>query len=90
MGAVRKADFYFGAMLSCLINEGWAPAIIEPGDSSRVYSITTDFGDFQIYAKYKSNGSGSQDTHSWHFQFTPDEIRKIGALSKEKKGCLSD
>jgi len=77
-------------MLSCLINEGWAPAIIEPGDSSRVYSITTDFGDFQIYAKYKSNGSGSQDTHLWHFQFSSEEIRKIRVLSKEDKNCLSD
>ena len=48
MGAVRKADFYFGSMLSCLINNGLAPAIIEPGDSRRIYKLTTDNGDISF------------------------------------------
>ena len=51
MSILRKADFYYGAMLSCLINNGLAPMIIEPGDSRRIYSLTTNNDDYKIYAK---------------------------------------
>jgi len=76
MGAVRKADFYYGSMLSCFINNGLAPAIIEPGDSRRIYKMTTDNGDYQIYAKYVSSPLRRQkkDAQLWQFIFSPDEV----------------
>ena len=79
MGAVRKADFYFGSMLSCLINNGLAPAIIEPGDSRRIYKLSTDNGDYQLYAKYVSSPSRRQkkDAQLWQFIFSPDEVKYI-------------
>lgn len=79
MGAVRKADFYYGSMLSCLINNGLAPAIIEPGDSRRIYKMMTDNGDYQIYAKYVSSPLRRQkkDAQLWQFIFSPDEVEYI-------------
>jgi hypothetical protein len=79
MGFLRKADFYYGAMLSCMINNGLAPAIIEPGDSRRIYSLTTNNGDYQIYAKYVSAPLKRQkkDVQLWQFTFLPDEIKFI-------------
>ncbi|MGG3772962.1 hypothetical protein [Heyndrickxia faecalis] len=79
MGAVRKADFYFGAMLSCLINSGLAPAIIEPGDSRRIYNLTTNNGDYLLYAKYVSSPLRRQkrDAQLWQFTFSPEEREYI-------------
>ncbi len=76
MGVVRKADFYFGSMLSCFINNGLAPAIIEPGESRRIYKMTTNNGDYQIYAKYVSAPIRRQklDVQLWQFIFSPDEV----------------
>lgn len=79
MGAVRKADFYYGSLLSCFVNNGLAPAIIEPGDSRRIYKIATNKGDFQIYAKYVSAPIKRQrtDVQLWQFIFSPDEVEFI-------------
>jgi len=79
MGAVRKADFYYGSMLSCFINNGLAPAIIEPGDSRRIYKLTTDSGDYQLYAKYVSSPLRRQkkDAQLWQFNFNPEEVKYI-------------
>ena len=79
MGYVRKADFYYGAMLSGLVNNGIAPAIIEPGDSRRIYSLTTNSGNYRIYAKFVSTPTKRQkaDTQLWQFTFSPKEIQYI-------------
>ncbi|MED0701537.1 MULTISPECIES: hypothetical protein [Aeribacillus] len=50
--ALAKADFYYGALLSQLVNSGFAPTIIERGDTRRIYSLSNDFSDFKVYAKY--------------------------------------
>ena len=86
MGFVRKADFYYGSMLSGLVNNGIAPAIIEPGDSRRIYELTTNKGDFLIYAKYVSAPMPRQrtDAQLWQFSFTSDEIRFIREHSEDR------
>ncbi len=79
MSSVCKADFYYGSLLSVLINNGIAPAIVEPGDSRRIYSITTDNGEYQIYTKYVSNSTKRRNNHArlWQFVFSNDEIEVI-------------
>lgn len=54
MGVLSKADFYCGALLSGLINSGFAPAIIEQAENRRLYNITENTGDYMIYSKYAS------------------------------------
>jgi len=87
MGAVRKADFYYGSLLSCFVNNGLAPAIIEPGDSRRIYKITTDNGDYQIYAKYVSAPLKRQktDIQLWQFVFSRDEVDFIRKYEENNK-----
>jgi len=78
MGVVRKADFYYGSMLSCFINSGLKPAIFENGNDRRIYDITTNSGDYKIYAKYISVPSNinrkNKDKRLWHFSFLPEEV----------------
>ncbi|ADD03134.1 conserved hypothetical protein [Thermoanaerobacter italicus Ab9] len=87
MSILRKADFYYGAMLSCLINNGLAPMIIEPGDSRRIYSLTTNNDDYKIYAKYVSKPLKRQkeDAKLWQFIFSRDEIEFIKDYKENEK-----
>lgn len=79
--ALAKADYYFGAMLSQLINSGFAPAIFDESESRRIYSLKNDLGTFQIYAKYRSEPNQTKGEKKksklWQFKFSPDEIEKI-------------
>ncbi|MFS0567210.1 hypothetical protein [Brevibacillus invocatus] len=79
MGALRKADFYYGSLLSCFVNNGLAPAIIEPGETRRIYKLATNDGDFQIYAKYVSAPLPRQKTDArlWQFIYSPEEVGYI-------------
>lgn len=49
------SDFYFGALLSRLIQTGFAPAIFESGNNRRIYSLTNNYGDYKLYAKHLAN-----------------------------------
>lgn len=51
---LAKADFYYGAFLSQLVNNWFAPAIIEHSDKRRIYKLATNYGDFKVYTKYVS------------------------------------
>lgn len=51
---LAKADFYYGAFLSQLVNNWFAPAIIENSDKRRIYKLATNYGDFKVYTKYVS------------------------------------
>lgn len=73
-----KADFYFGALLSQLVNSGFAPAIIDQGEARRVYEIVNDVADFKVYAKYISKPV-NRDTENrrWDFTFSLEEVQAI-------------
>lgn len=76
--ALAKADFYFGALLSRLVNSGFAPAIIEEGEKRRIYSLANDFGDYTVYAKYASKPDGDKaEIKRWDFLFSPEELLSI-------------
>lgn len=66
-------------MLSCLINSGLTPAIIEPGDKRRIYNLGTDNGDYKIYAKYASSPTRrkKKEGQLWQFSFSTEEIQFI-------------
>lgn len=76
--ALAKADFYYGALLSQLVNSGFAPAIIERGDTRRIYSFSNDFSDFKVYAKYVAKpASNESESKRWDFSFNPEEVNTI-------------
>lgn len=84
MSTVRKADFYYGALLSGFVNNGVAPAIIEPGDSRRIYKIANDQGEYRIYAKYSSSPlkRKKQTTQLWQFHFSKEEIMEVKGIEE--------
>lgn len=71
-----KSDMFYGAMLSALGKKDLNPVILEPGDNRRIYLLTTDNGDHEIYAKYAFN---KKDGGSllWNFSFTKEELEII-------------
>lgn len=76
--SICKADFYYGAFLSVLINNGINPAIVENGPKRNIYAITTDKGDYKIYTKYVVN-KNQKDT-LWNIIFSTGEIQEINEL----------
>lgn len=58
---LNKNDFYYGALLSKLVNSGFAPAIVEKEvKDARLYLVSNDYGDYSIYTKYISNADANR------------------------------
>ncbi|MGB4700972.1 MAG: hypothetical protein WBI01_00505 [Syntrophomonadaceae bacterium] len=45
----KEADFYYGAVLSLLFNNGIDPALVESSNSRQIYDFTTDNVDFRLF-----------------------------------------
>jgi len=84
---LKVADYYYGAVLSSLFNAGIRPALIEGGESRRVYEFTTDQGDFRLFVKYRSNplNKTKVDYTSWQFVFSDDEVKELRKYIDDKK-----
>lgn len=75
---LAKADFYYGALLSQLVNSGFAPAIIEKGESRRIYKLANDYSDYTLYCKYiKSPKTNEKGSVTWNFIFSAEEVQVI-------------
>ena len=75
---LAKADFYYGALLSQLVNSGFAPAIIDQGEARRVYEITNNTADFKVYAKYVSKPVNTEvENKRWDFSFNEEEVQTV-------------
>ncbi|SFP36910.1 hypothetical protein [Salibacterium halotolerans] len=91
MSTIRKADFYYGSLLSVLVNNEVAPAIVHPSDDPRrIYSVTTNNGDFEIYSKYVTEPGDRQKNNSklWNFNFSKEEVQSINQYKSEDKTVL--
>ncbi len=76
--SVRKADFYYGAFLSVIMNNGIRPVIVEVGDKRNIYDITTDKYDYRIYTKYSVNSNLNDNL--WNVIFVESEIEEMKEL----------
>lgn len=79
MSKLKEADFYYGAVLSTLLNHNICPALIEGGNDRQVYDFTTDNTDFRLFVKYRSNpvGTKAHDYSSWNFSLSNSDIKEI-------------
>ncbi|NNV00782.1 hypothetical protein [Geobacillus sp. DSP4a] len=83
MATIRKADYYYGALLSALVNGGLAPALFEKeNDNRQIYEVTTNKASYIMYTKYNTNPSGSKD-FTWSFVFSDHEIAEINKIDLE-------
>jgi len=90
MSFIRKADFFYGCMLSVLVNNGLSPAIIEAGDTRSIYTITTDNNNYEIFAKYASASSKRSNSRTWQFCFSKEEAEIIRNYQDNgKKFCFA-
>lgn len=86
MASLKKADFYYGAILSHLVNEKAFPALIEEGAGRRMYAFTTNQGNFRLYAKYRANPTDTKrsDYSSWQFTFMQNETIELRRYLDDK------
>ena len=76
--SICKSDFYYGAFLSVLINNGINPAIVELGDKRNIYDISTDRGDYRTYTKYVVNSKPKDKL--WNVIITKSEANEMNKL----------
>lgn len=85
LSSLNLSDFYYGRVLSMLINKGLNPILIENSDERRIYRIDINEGSFIIFLKYrKINKTKKKDYMSWNFNFTKEDIEKINEFKKDK------
>ncbi len=79
MSKLKEADFYYGAVLSTLFNNGISPMLIEGGNDRQVYDFTTDCKNFRLFVKYRSSGrEGAKNGYmSWQFTFSDQDIKEL-------------
>ena len=78
MSKLKEADFYYGAILSTLLNNKICPVLIEGGADRQVYDFTTDHKDFRLFVKYRSvPTTKAQDYNSWQFVFSDSDITEL-------------
>ncbi len=87
---ITREDFYCGAFLSYLLNNGIVPALFdERVDINRkIYDFTTNKGDFRVYVKCSENPSSESDSKGssiWNFPFTESQIDEIKTLKSNKR-----
>ena len=82
---LTKDDFYCGAFLSCLLNNGIVPALfdIREDNSRKIFDFATDTGDFRIYVKSSDSPSSTNKKNRsaiWSFPFTQMQIDEINNI----------
>ncbi|MCT4662951.1 MAG: hypothetical protein N4A40_13930 [Tissierellales bacterium] len=87
---IKKEDFYCGAFLSFLLNNGIVPALFEERVevNRKIYDFTTNKGDFRVYVKYSEKPSSENKAKSssiWNFPFTESQIDEIKTIDSEDK-----
>lgn len=88
MGALKKADFYYGALLSVLINGGIAPALFEKKHEKRqIYNFSTNKDNYLMYAKFHTSPTGTKD-FNWSFVFTEKELVEIQRLRDRDESLI--
>ena len=87
MAKLKEADFYYGAVLSTLLNNKISPMIVEGGEDRQVYDFTTDNIDFRLFVKYRSNPikTKAKDYLSWQFVFSQQDISELSAYLQTGK-----
>ena len=91
MSILKEADFYYGAVLSALINRGICPALVEGGNDRQIYNFTTNEQDFLLFIKYRSKpiSTKTPEYTSWQFCFSADDIKELTQfMSSAKHLCV--
>jgi len=74
MSRLMVADFYYGAVLSMLFNNGIEPALIDANENRQVYDFITNQGECRFFVKYRADKQNTKksDYSSWVFNLSAD------------------
>ena len=75
--SINKSDFYYGAFLAKVIDNGNKPALVSKDNGRGIYKLTTDANkdDYIVYIKYATNSKKNKRT--WLFNYTDNNIEEI-------------
>ena len=87
MAKLVESDFYYGAVLSTLLNNGICPMLIEGGADRQVYDFTTDEKETRLFVKYRSApiDTKTEGYFSWQFIFSDKDLREIKDYLKSER-----
>lgn len=72
---LNKSDFYYGAFLTKVLDQGKKPALVSRGGGRCIYKVTTDKKEYTVYIKYATN---RRKTHKrWTYYYTENNIEEI-------------
>lgn len=82
--AIRKIDYYVGALLSYLIKKKITPAIFDSSDFSKIIRFETDKEKYNLFVKYSGKAVQQNEDYSrWDISITPNEYEIITKLFYE-------
>ena len=75
--SINKSDFYYGAFLAKVIDNGNRPAIVSKDNGREIYKLKTngDKEEYIVYIKYATNRN--KNSRTWTFQYTDNNIEEI-------------
>lgn len=77
---VNKSDYYYGALLSKILDNNCTPVLVNKDANRGVYKITTNNRETLIYMKYVTN---KQDDLLWNFRFTKENLEEIKSYMEQ-------
>lgn len=91
MAEMKICDYYYGAVLSKLLNHNLSPTLIENGDKRRIYRFTTNTTEFVLFVKYttKTISDNSNGFRSWKFVLSDDYQKLSECLSNNNNVLLA-
>ena len=87
MAKLKEADFYYGSIISMLLNNKICPVLVEGGTDRQVYEFTTNEGNFKLFLKYRSEPipTKTYGYQSWQFVFSAGDIAELRRYVSENK-----
>ncbi|NLJ40992.1 MAG: hypothetical protein GX352_05200 [Clostridiales bacterium] len=79
MSKIKISDFYYGAILSMLLNNGIRPILVESGQNRQIYDLGTDRNNCILFMKYRADKQDTKTPNykSWVFTFTDQDKLEI-------------
>ena len=73
----KETDYYHGAFITSMLNNGYRFSLLDDYEKRRSYLVERSNDQSVVYTKYISTARINRNGHKWIFNFTKQEIEKI-------------
>lgn len=77
MVRIKETDFYHGAFITSMLNNGYRFSLLDEYEKRRSYLVERENDQSIVYKKYVSAARTNRNGHKWFFNFTKQEVDKI-------------